>query len=160
MAWRISTLCSRRVDTTCAIGCRRDLADATQIAPRQVIRIVIALSDYLRLGGHWRLGMRVLSWQLTARREVGDRNGEGTTLNNLGYLARSMGQPEQARDYYTQALAISQEIGAVDNARIDSNNLAYLDRDDDAASDTPGGAPANPQEKSSQRRRRWWQWRR
>ena len=36
-----------------------DQAQATQAAPRQVIGIVDTLIDYLNLGGHWRLGMRL-----------------------------------------------------------------------------------------------------
>ena len=38
---------------------------------------------------------------------------EGRTLTNLGMLAFRLGQTEEARRYYQQALALFQEIGAV-----------------------------------------------
>jgi tetratricopeptide (TPR) repeat protein len=44
-------------------------------------------------------------------REVGDRAGEGTTLNNLGRVYDDLGQKQQALDYYEQALAIRREVG-------------------------------------------------
>ncbi|HEY7340867.1 MAG TPA: tetratricopeptide repeat protein [Ktedonobacterales bacterium] len=88
-----------------------DQAQASQAAPRQVIAIVDALNDYLDLGGHWNTGMRLRSWQLVACRVVGDRRDEGRILNNLGTLARRLGQPDEARRYYEQALAIRREVG-------------------------------------------------
>jgi tetratricopeptide (TPR) repeat protein len=89
--------------------------------------------------------------------------GEGTTLNNLGYLADGLGQKEQARDYYERALAIFQEIGAVDSVRVVAGNLAYLDSRDTAsgeAPDAPPDTPAIPQEELPQQKRRRWPWQR
>jgi tetratricopeptide (TPR) repeat protein len=91
------------------------------------------------------------------------RHAEGTTLNNLGKLANSLGQPEQARRYYEQALAIFQEIGVVDSAHAVAGNLAYLDAEDTAsgeASDAPPDTPAVPQEKPPQQKWRRWPWQR
>jgi len=47
---------------------------------------------------------------LAIRREVGDRRGEGRTLNNLGVAYNSLNK-KQALDYYQQALAIYREVG-------------------------------------------------
>jgi tetratricopeptide (TPR) repeat protein len=82
-------------------------------------------------------------------RYVGDRAGEGTTFNNLGYLAESLGQADAARRYYELALAIFQEIGAVDSARVVANNLAYLDNFaavTSASDEAPDTLPAATQE--------------
>ncbi len=46
---------------------------------------------------------------LVIRREVGDRAGEETTLNNLGSLAEDLGRKEEAAHYFEQALAIREE---------------------------------------------------
>jgi tetratricopeptide (TPR) repeat protein len=86
-------------------------AQARHTALRWVIRVVNALNEYLTLGGHWRLGMQMGQWQLVAKRKVGDHSGEGITLNNLGYLADSLGQKDEARSYYQQALVIYRQIG-------------------------------------------------
>lgn len=135
-----------------------DQAHAAGTASLAVIRVVATLSDYLYIGGHWRLGMRLLQGQLAARRAVGNRAGEGATLNNLGGLARSLGQPGEARAYYEQALVIVREIGAVDTARVVADNLAYLDDKSASPGETPAAdEPAIPPEKTPQRKRRWWQ---
>jgi hypothetical protein len=105
-------------------------AAETLRAPAQVVATVATLIDYLNVGGHWRLGMDLLPLQLAIRREVGDRAGEGTTLNNLGSLADALGRPEEAARYYEQALAILEEIGAVDSARVVRENLAALRGDE------------------------------
>ena len=48
---------------------------------------------------------------LVIRREVGDRAGEGDTLNNIGSVYRNQRQYAQALSNYQQALVIAQEIG-------------------------------------------------
>jgi len=50
-------------------------------------------------------------------------SGEGITLNNLGLLASDLGRPEEVARYYEQALAIVEDIGAVDLARTVRENL-------------------------------------
>jgi tetratricopeptide (TPR) repeat protein len=42
---------------------------------------------------------------------VGDRSGEGTTLNNLGAVYNTLGQKDKALDFFGQALAIRREVG-------------------------------------------------
>jgi CHAT domain-containing protein/lipopolysaccharide biosynthesis regulator YciM len=53
------------------------------------------------------------SWQvaLAIYREMGNRGGEGATLNALGLLFRIAGQPQTAIDLHQQALDIAREIG-------------------------------------------------
>ncbi|MEZ2313299.1 MAG: CHAT domain-containing protein, partial [Microcoleus sp.] len=47
---------------------------------------------------------------LPIRREVGDRSGEATTLNNIGFAYKSISQPQEALKYYNQALPIIQKL--------------------------------------------------
>ena len=50
--------------------------------------------------------------------------------------------------YIEQALAIFQEIGAVDSARVVAENLTYLDSESAPADDIPNGEPGDPPEKT------------
>jgi len=88
-----------------------------------------------------------------------DHRGEGRILNNLGYLAKYLGQPEQARHYYEQALAILQEIGEVDTTRVVTDNLTSLDAAATAFAEAHDTS-AIPQEKAPSPKRRRWPWQR
>ncbi len=48
---------------------------------------------------------------LIIARKIGDRQGEGTALGNLGIAYKNLGQVERAIDSYEQALVIAREIG-------------------------------------------------
>jgi tetratricopeptide (TPR) repeat protein len=104
----------------------------TGATPRQinirVVSLVEVLHDYLSLGGHWATGLRLRAWQLAACRALGDRSDEGRILNNLGLLARNLGQPEAARSYYEQALAMLREVGDRAGEGAILNNLGALAR--------------------------------
>jgi tetratricopeptide (TPR) repeat protein len=48
---------------------------------------------------------------LSITREVGDRRGEGTTLNNLGGAYVAIGENHRAIEHEERSLAIAREIG-------------------------------------------------
>jgi CHAT domain-containing protein/Tfp pilus assembly protein PilF len=48
---------------------------------------------------------------LPISREVGDRSGEATTLNNIGAAYRSLGEIQKALEKYNEALSIFQAVG-------------------------------------------------
>jgi tetratricopeptide (TPR) repeat protein len=48
---------------------------------------------------------------LTISRDIGNRHGEGTFLNNLGLVNEALGNPQQAIVHYNQSLVIAREIG-------------------------------------------------
>jgi tetratricopeptide (TPR) repeat protein len=48
---------------------------------------------------------------LAILREVGDRAGEGTTINNIGKVYKAQGRYAEALGMYQQALAILREVG-------------------------------------------------
>jgi len=54
---------------------------------------------------------------------VGDRAGEGTTLNNLGRVYDAVGQKPKAVDYYEQALQVAREVGDRAGEGTTLNNL-------------------------------------
>ena len=47
---------------------------------------------------------------LAIYREVGDRGGEGTTLNNLGRVYHALGKKQEALQYYQQALELHKKV--------------------------------------------------
>jgi predicted ATPase len=64
-------------------------------------------------------------------REVGDRQLEGSMLNNLANIAHEAeGDYEPARSLYEQSLAIHRELGNKHNIVIQLNNLGGIDRDE------------------------------
>ena len=66
------------------------------------------------------------SWQaaLEIYREIGDRFGEGFTLNNIGNVYQSQGDYPQALECYQQFLAINRDIGDRSDEAIILSNIA------------------------------------
>src|SRR5262245_9356349 len=115
---------------------------------------------------------------LSIRRDVGNRAGEGVTLNNPGSLSVSVGHSEEATRYYEQALGMFVEIGAHAKADALRDGLALLDaatgmqydslalheaaseRDDSELPDVVPVGPSTVSTSNAQRRRRsWWPFR-
>jgi tetratricopeptide (TPR) repeat protein len=57
---------------------------------------------------------------------IGDRLGDGTALGNLGIAYYSLGDYQRAIDYYEQAIAVLNQIGAQAEAAMHSWNLGLL----------------------------------
>jgi tetratricopeptide (TPR) repeat protein len=91
-----------------------------------LIALVRELRGYMYDGGRWRLGAELFAAQLVARRTIGDRVGEGATLNNLGLLASAMGEREGAQRYFEEALAIRRAVGDRAGEGTILNNLGAL----------------------------------
>jgi CHAT domain-containing protein/uncharacterized protein HemY len=55
----------------------------------------------------------IQSWETALKlyREIGDRNGEGTALGNLGNAYNLLGQYQKAIEFFQQSLTIFREIG-------------------------------------------------
>ncbi|SDU02105.1 CHAT domain-containing protein, partial [Nitrosomonas ureae] len=63
---------------------------------------------------------------LAIKRELGDRNGEANSLNNLGIVYKSLGQYPQALNYHQQSLAIRRKIGERNGEADTLNNLGNV----------------------------------
>ncbi|MEO6893178.1 MAG: tetratricopeptide repeat protein [Ktedonobacteraceae bacterium] len=117
-----------RAIATLALQCYDDLARGVSFVEG------IAQGYYLlywgwilhRLGDQ-HMGVTVTEQALAIFREVGNRAGEGATLNNLGRVYDALGQKQQALAYYQQALAISREVGdrAKEGATLNNLGLVY-----------------------------------
>ena len=75
-------------------------------------------ADFLnRLGfssahlGYYDLAKEVYFKALAIQREIGDKSGEGTTLNNISQIFKARGDYETALTYLKDSLAIQREIG-------------------------------------------------
>src|SRR5262249_42296470 len=69
------------------------------------------------------------SYQQSLRvfRELGDRRGQATTLNNIGVLSKDRGENQQALDYFVQALPLWRETRGLrgEAATLSNMGLAY-----------------------------------
>ncbi|MGI2909842.1 tetratricopeptide repeat protein, partial [Tolypothrix sp. VBCCA 56010] len=61
--------------------------------------------------GQYQRAIEFLQQSLEISREIGDRNGEGASLGNLGNAYNSLGQYQRAIEFLQQSLEISREIG-------------------------------------------------
>ncbi|HEX6819856.1 MAG TPA: NB-ARC domain-containing protein, partial [Ktedonobacterales bacterium] len=78
---------------------------------RRVARLQNFYSLTLLTAGRLDEAQRYLEESLRITQEVGDRAGEGTTLNNLSQVAQARGRLDEAQRYLEESLAISQEVG-------------------------------------------------
>jgi tetratricopeptide (TPR) repeat protein/CHAT domain-containing protein len=67
-----------------------------------------------------------LEQALSLYQNIGDREDEVKTLNNLGELSRSLGKYQQALSYYQQAQVINRELGDRSGEGIALNNIAAI----------------------------------
>ena len=61
--------------------------------------------------GQYREALNDFQQALAIAREVGNRAGEGATLNNIGLVYDHLGLNEQALENYNKGLVIAREIG-------------------------------------------------
>ncbi|MDD5392775.1 MAG: tetratricopeptide repeat protein, partial [Thiothrix sp.] len=74
----------------------------------------------------------LLKKSLTIRQEIGDKSGEGTTLNNVAGIYHERGDYDTALDLLKKSLTIRQEIGDKSGEGTTLNNVAgiYHERGD------------------------------
>ena len=63
---------------------------------------------------------------LAIKREIGDRQGEATSLNNLGIIAETRGDLAEAERLHRESLAIKREIGDRQGEASSLNNLGII----------------------------------
>jgi len=76
--------------------------------------------------GQFKEALETFQKVLLIRREIGDRSGEGTTLNNIGLVYSNLGQYPKALEFYQQALAIHKEVGNRAGEGTTLNNLGEI----------------------------------
>ncbi|NTV66733.1 MAG: tetratricopeptide repeat protein [Chlorobaculum sp.] len=67
-----------------------------------------------------------LKRSLKIRQEIGDKSGEGTTLNNISQIFKARGDYDTALDYLKRSLKIQQEIGDKSGEGTTLNNISQI----------------------------------
>ncbi len=75
---------------------------------------------------HYREALTAYAAALACFRRVGDRAGEGATLNNIAAVYRAQGSYGEALELYEQALAIRQEVGDRVGEGVTLNNIGLV----------------------------------
>ena len=81
--------------------------------------------QYLHIGDY-ATALRYLEQSLKIRQAIGDRSGEGTTLNNMSQTVYARGDYETALRYLEQSLKISQAIGDRSGEGTTLNNISQI----------------------------------
>ena len=78
--------------------------------------------------GQFREALQTFEQVLGIVRAIGERQGEGTVLNNMGLAYDNLGQYPQALKYYEQALVIRKEVGDKAGEGVTLNNIGEVYR--------------------------------
>ena len=76
--------------------------------------------------GDYDTALRYLQQSLKISQEIGDKSGEGTTLNNISQIFKARGDYDTALRYLQQSLKIRQEIGDKSGEGTTLNNISSL----------------------------------
>jgi len=76
--------------------------------------------------GQYPKALEFLQQAFAIDKEIGDRSGEGTTLNNIGLIYFNLGQYPKALEFFQQALAIHKEIGDRSGEGDSLHNIGFL----------------------------------
>src|SRR5260221_9349929 len=90
------------------------LSAQTTTSPPEPTREVQALlnrADQATKIYHWQEALRLYDQALEKSRVLKDGAGEASTLNNIGLVYASIGQPQKALEYYERALPTSRAAG-------------------------------------------------
>jgi tetratricopeptide (TPR) repeat protein len=63
---------------------------------------------------------------LSLRRQVGNKGGEATTLNNIGKIYNELGEKDKALEYYEQALPLMMQVGDKSGEAVTCNNIGWI----------------------------------
>ena len=76
--------------------------------------------------GNYETALTYLKQSLAIQQQIGDKAGEGTTLNNISQIYSAQGDYETALAYLKQSLAIQQQIGDKAGEGTTLNNISQI----------------------------------
>ena len=76
--------------------------------------------------GDYETALKYIQQSLAITQEIGDKSGEGRTLNNISQIYDARGDYETALKYLQQSLAIQQEIGDKSGEGRTLNNISQI----------------------------------
>ncbi len=81
--------------------------------------------QYLHLGDY-DTALQYLKQSLAIQQEIGDKSGEGATLNNISQIFKARSDYDTALQYLKQSLAIQQEIGDTAGLCVTLFNMGHI----------------------------------
>ncbi|EIJ42290.1 hypothetical protein BegalDRAFT_1396 [Beggiatoa alba B18LD] len=102
------------------------LRDESTPNSAELARILDDIGRVYHSLGNLELALTNYQQSLAIQQEIGDKSGEGTTLNNMATIAHARGDYETALRYLQQSLAIQQEIGDKSGEGTTLNNMATI----------------------------------
>ncbi len=88
------------------------------------------ISQIHKVRGDYETALSYLESSLKIRQEIGDRKGEGATLNNISQIHKdAKGDYETALSYLESSLKIRQEIGDARGVCVTLHNMAHIHLD-------------------------------
>ena len=94
-------------------------------APTRASALGQAGKQYFHIG-NYDTALNYLKQSLTISQEIGDKAGEGTTLDNISHIYHARGDYDTALSYLKQSLAIRQEIGDKAGEGTTLNNISQI----------------------------------
>ena len=76
--------------------------------------------------GEYGTALDYMKQSLAIKQEIGDKKGEGATLNNISQIYDARGEYDTALDYLKRSLAIKQEIGDKQGEGATLNNIGNI----------------------------------
>ncbi|PID50351.1 MAG: hypothetical protein CR991_01850 [Proteobacteria bacterium] len=101
------------------------LAEHTQ-ADSSRARLLINTGQLHHSLGHYEQALACYQEALVIQKTIGDKKGEGTTLNNLATTTYARGDYNTALEYLQQSLAITQAIGDKKGEGTTLNNISQI----------------------------------
>ncbi|MFK7891894.1 MAG: CHAT domain-containing protein [Granulosicoccus sp.] len=86
--------------------------------------------QYIHLGDY-DTALDYLKQSLEIQQQIGDKSGEGTTLNNISQIYKARGDYDTALDYLKQSLEIRQQIGDVNGLCATMFNIGHIEYQND-----------------------------
>ncbi len=96
------------------------------ISPKQNANAMNSLGILSISTGDYETALTYLEQSLTIQQQIGDKKGEGTTLNNISQIYDARGDYETALNYLEQSLRIRQQIGDKKGEGATLNNISQI----------------------------------
>jgi tetratricopeptide (TPR) repeat protein len=99
---------------------------AKNVGEKSISNALFNLGAILKLYGQNEQALALYAQALEIDRKIGNRKGEGTTLNNISQIYAAKGDYDSALVYLEQSLAITQQIGNRKGESVTLNNIGQI----------------------------------
>jgi tetratricopeptide (TPR) repeat protein len=96
------------------------------VAEKSIASALLNMGAILKLFGQNDQALELYKQSLAINKKIGDRQGEGATLNNISLIYHAKGDYDTALRYLEQSLAIRQQIGDRQGEGVTLNNISQI----------------------------------